>query len=120
MRVAGFGFRRDAPLSSVIAAIRALEAPVQALATVAEKAERPQARQAASALGLPLIAIPAERISRQPTPTMSSRMQARFGTGSLAEAAALAACGEGARLLVARRISADGMATAALAEGSAS
>jgi cobalt-precorrin 5A hydrolase len=41
----------------------------------------------------------------------------RYGTGSLAEAAALAAVGENAHLLDRRVTSTDGMATAAIAEG---
>jgi cobalt-precorrin 5A hydrolase len=53
----------------------------------------------------------------QATETTSPRQPARYGKGSVAEAAALAACGPGARLLVSRRVGPDGLATVALAEG---
>ena len=51
----------------------------------------------------------------------SDRIKARFGTGSLAEAAALLAAGQnegdiGARLTVPRVQTENGMATAAIAE----
>jgi cobalt-precorrin 5A hydrolase len=48
--------------------------------------------------------------------TQSPRVQALRGVGSVAEAAALAAAGPGARLLGPRAVSACGTATAALAE----
>jgi cobalt-precorrin 5A hydrolase len=48
--------------------------------------------------------------------TQSARVRERFGTGSVAEASALAAAGPGARLLGPRVISGDGLATAAIAE----
>ncbi|TMV87524.1 cobalamin biosynthesis protein [Thioclava sp. BHET1] len=115
--VAGIGFRSAAPLASLIALIEALEAPIAALATTQDKADQPQTRALARALGLPLLAITPERIAAQSTHTRSARVIARIGAGSLAEAAALAACGPGARLLIARRISPDRMASAALATG---
>lgn len=117
MRVAGIGFRRAAPLASLVEAVGALGAGVEALATAADKARAPQARALAEALSLPLVAVPPEDLARQQTETRSPHVLARYGTGSLAEAAALAACGADARLLAPRRISADRMASAALAEG---
>ncbi|MHA6346914.1 cobalamin biosynthesis protein, partial [Roseivivax sp. CAU 1761] len=44
-------------------------------------------------------------------------LPARYDTGSVAEAAALAAAGPGARLLGPRAVSPDGCATCALAQG---
>jgi len=117
MRVAGFGFRAQAPLASMIEAVKALGFPIDALATAQDKAGQSQARMLAEALNMPLLAIPGDRIAGQQTMTESPRVRALRGTGSIAEAAALAACGDGARLLVTRRISADRMASAALAEG---
>ena len=58
-------------------------------------------------------------LTAQATSTQSPASRASRGTGSVAEAAALAAAGPGARLLSPRVISADGRATCALAEGAA-
>lgn len=114
MRVAGIGYRAAAPMASIAAVLEmavAQSGPVGALATVAEKADglRPLAKER----GLTLTTV---QVAGVPTPTQSDRVQARFGTGSLAEAAALAAAGPGARLVVGRLVSPDGMATAAVAE----
>ena len=49
--------------------------------------------------------------------TQSDKVAEHFGTGSVAEAAALAAAGAGARLLGPRAVSADATAVAAIAEG---
>ena len=49
--------------------------------------------------------------------TQSAKVAERFGTGSVAEAAALAAAGPGAQLLGPRVVSGDGLATAAIAIG---
>ena len=114
MRVAGIGFRSGAGVASLRAALAAAGGGVQALATAEDKA--PALRALAAELGLPVIAVPAELIAAQDTPTRSPRVMARRGAGSLAEAAALAAAGPGARI-VARRVTApDRMATAAIAE----
>jgi len=51
------------------------------------------------------------------TLTKSEFVKARFGTGSVAEAAALAAAGRHARLISTRTVSQDRTATAAIAEG---
>lgn len=117
-RVAGIGFRAAAPLEALHAALAQAGGGggLQALATSAEKARAPQARALARALGLPLIALAPEALAGQPTPTRSPRQIARFGTGSLAEAAALAAAGPGARLLSPRALSPDRNASAAIAE----
>jgi cobalt-precorrin 5A hydrolase len=113
IRVAGFGMRSGAGLVSLRAALDMVSGePVSGLATIPERAEflRPLADQ----LGLPLRIVPVTGVV---TPTQSTRVQSRFGTGSVAEAAALVAAGKGARLVVKRVTSADGMATCAVAEG---
>jgi len=69
-------------------------------------------------MALPLHAVSLDRLRNQPTLTQSARVASLYGTGSLAEAAALAAAGPGARLLGPRATSQDGKATAALAERS--
>ena len=55
----------------------------------------------------------------QPVVTQSPRMLARYGTGSVAEAAALAAAGPHSALSVTRLVADDGSATLALAFGQA-
>ena len=113
MRVAGIGFRRAASLAALTDALERA-GPADALATVATKVQAPVIRELATATGLPLIAVDVAGIA---TPTQSPRITALHGTGSLAEAAALAALGPGARIVVTRVTSADGMATAAIAQG---
>lgn len=121
MIVAGLGFRKDAGIDSLRDALaRAGGQAAQALATAADKAEASAIRALAAETSLPLYAIPLNVLRNQPTLTQSARVLARYGTGSLAEAAALAAAGPGARLLGPRVTSQDGKATAALAERSVS
>ena len=86
-----------------------------ALATAADKADAPALQALSRETRLPVIAV--ADLSGQPTATHSPRVAALKGTGSVAEAAALAAAGAGARLIAPRVISADRMATAALAQG---
>ncbi len=119
MRVAGIGFRATAPLASMAEALALAVArtdglPVDALATAEVKATAPVFIALCDQLGLPLCAVDVSGIS---TPTQSEHVRSKFGTGSVAEAAALAGAGAGARLIVGRVVSGDGMATAAIAEG---
>lgn len=113
-RVAGFGLRPGAGRQSLLAALRlaAGEDPPDALATIPERAGalRPLAQE----LGLPLHLVAVAGVQ---TPTRSARVLASHGTGSVAEAAALVAAGPGARLVVGRVTSPDGMVTCAVAEG---
>ena len=120
MIVAGFGFRREATLDALADALARAggAAGVTHLATLASKA--PGLEVLARALGLPVIAVPAEALRGVETATRSDRVAAMFGTGSVAEAAALVAAGPGSRLLALRAVSADGTVTAAIAEGLAS
>lgn len=118
MIVAGFGFRAAATVSSLEDALdrtgRALE--VHALATASDKAETPAFAAMAALAGLPVLAIDGDRLRAQDTETQSPDSLAARGTGSVAEAAALAAAGPGARLIAPRVVSADKMATCALAQ----
>lgn len=118
MRVAGLGFRAGASAESLRAALDAAggAAGLAALATAEDKAGAESLRAFAGALALPIRAISAEEISAQTTLTRSPRVTALRGTGSLAEAAALAALGPGARLIGPRAVAPDGMAVAAIAE----
>ncbi len=91
MIVAGIGFRKDAGIDSLRDALtRAGGLAAQALATAEDKAAAPQIRAFALELALPLHAIPLLSLRNQPTLTQSARVQTLYGTGSLAEAAALA------------------------------
>lgn len=80
---------------------------VVALATIARRLPE------VGALGLPVRVV---EIAGIVTLTRSPRILTRHGTGSVAEAAALSACGPGARLTVTRVTSTCGRATAAIAE----
>lgn len=116
MRVAGLGFRGAATFESLNDALERAGGNVEALATAEVKAGQPAVRILAKALGLPLLSISRARMGEEDTLTHSERVAEKFGTGSVAEAAALAACGPGARLVGPRVVSGDGLATAAIAE----
>lgn len=117
MIVAGFGFRSGVTLTALRDALAKAGGPkgVTHLATLAAKAKglEPLAR----VLDLPVVALDPEVLRGVPTRTRSARVEEMLGTGSLAEAAALVAAGQGARLRGPRAVSADGTATAAIAEG---
>ena len=119
MKVAGLGFRSSASVASLREALNAAGGAqgLAAVATVSDKADAAALRALAQELGLPIRGIPAATLAKMETMTQSEQIADRFGTGSVAEAAALAAAGRGARLTSARRISQDRMATAAIAEG---
>lgn len=118
MRIAGLGFRKAAAIGSLRDALTAAGGTegVIALATAAEKADGAVLKALASELRLPVRGIAPAALAAVDTQTRSDRVARRFGAGSLAEAAALAAAGPGARLLQPRAVSRDGMATAAIAE----
>lgn len=118
----GLGFRKAASAETLAALVRAALArlpggldPADAtLATIAEK-DRAPLRGAATLLGLPVLILPKialagtdDRIT-----VASEAVRACLGIPSVAEAAALAAAGPGARLLVTRVATAD--ATCAIA-----
>ncbi|MEQ9016309.1 MAG: cobalamin biosynthesis protein, partial [Marinovum algicola] len=85
------------------------------LAPAAARAGTALFRALAAALALPVCPVAPEALTPQATHTHSPRVAAARGTGSVAEATALAAAGPGARLLAPRMISADRMASCALA-----
>lgn len=119
MKVAGLGFRRDASLASLREALLAAGGAdgLAAVATVRDKADAAVLKSLAQELGLPIRGVAAETLAEIETVTQSEFVGARFGTGSIAEAAAIAAAGHGARLIAVRVVSQDRMATAAIAEG---
>ena len=120
--VAGVGFRRTTPAEEIVALIREALAAVgagpdrlRALATAADRAGDEGLRHAAQSLGIVVIGITEPDLVAVDgrVPTRSARIEASRGVGSLAEAAALAAVGEGGRLALPRIASAG--ATCALA-----
>jgi cobalt-precorrin 5A hydrolase len=117
MIVAGFGFRRAATAESLLDAldkVRGPQAPAL-LATAEDKAAAPAFQALSARLGLPIHAVTLEALAQVETPTRSATVRALRGSGSVAEAAALVAAGPGASLLGPRAVSADRMATCALA-----
>jgi cobalt-precorrin 5A hydrolase len=120
MRMIGIGFRAAADLSSlqdVLGRALAVEGGAfDAIVTESSKSRANVFRELAAVLKVPGLGVSKADIEQMITPTQSRRIQDRFGTGSLAEAAALVAAGPGARLVVERIVSSDGMATAAIAE----
>jgi cobalt-precorrin 5A hydrolase len=119
MRVAGLGFRKEATIEALREALTAVGGArgLDALATATDKAEAAIIVALAHELGLTIKPVSAEVLARVETATHSTRVETMFGTGSLAEAAALAAAGRRARLVSARSVSRDKTATAAIAEG---
>lgn len=116
--VAGFGFSSRASTASLRGALERAqersqgEMRIDALATLADKAAALE--PLAQALGLPLIAVTPPLPD---TPTQSPRSLAARGSGSVAEACALAGAGAGAYLRCGRTLSPDRLATCATAQG---
>lgn len=119
MIVAGFGFRARVTASSLADAFSRSghTGEVAWIATLTDKAAEPGFAKFAASFDAPLCAVHHGDLAQQSTLTQSDASLTAYGTGSVAEAAALAAAGPGARLLAPRVVSADGMATCALAEG---
>ena len=115
MIVAGFGYSTRASLDSIqdaLARAQLGQPPVTALAALADKASLLEGL--ARAMGVPVIAVTGPLPD---TPTQSERSLSERGTGSVAEACALAAVGEGGYLRQTRVISGDRLATCAIAQG---
>jgi cobalt-precorrin 5A hydrolase len=122
MIVAGIGCRKGASASDIDAVIDAAFAEARIavselslIATAELKRNEPGIAAAASARGLRVEIIPQAQLEEADSraSTSSQRVQAAAGVGSVAEAAALAAAGPGAHLLVPRVVL--GPATCALA-----
>ena len=122
MRVAGFGFRASATADSLRGAFIAAGGPegVDLLATAEDKAGAACLASFAQSLALRVQGVSPGALAAAQVETLSAHSLALRGTGSLAEAAALAAAraasGKGARLITARVISPDRLATCAIAE----
>ncbi|GEM_PF-138424 len=122
--VAGFGYRAAAGAESLRDALEAAcaqtasgvqPAAINALAAPADKI--PLVSKLGQALGVPVIAVDARQLTAMPTQTLSEKSIQNRGTGSVAEASALAGAGNNASLLCLRTVSQDRMATCALAKG---
>lgn len=123
MIVAGFGFSTRAQDHSLRDALRLACAASQvsgpdSLATAQDKAGA--LTTLSQWLGVPVHPIPQDSLARQDTRTLSPRVVAERATGSVAEAAALAAAGPGARLLTPRVHARDRLASCAIAQGAPS
>jgi len=120
MRALGIGFRAAADLSSLQDALQQVlllaGGGIDVVVTESAKSREKLFREFAQVMGVPGLGITPTDLEQMITPTQSQRIIDKFGTGSLAEAAALAAAGPDARLVAERVISGDGMATAAIAE----
>jgi cobalt-precorrin 5A hydrolase len=121
--VIGLGFRDQASAQSIgevlmdVVAKAAMPDAVTELAVVEDKATHPSLLVAAQATRLSIKTIAAEalRVADSRVATRSERVLRQRGVGSVCEAAALAAAGAGARLVVMRQVSTDRNATAAAA-----
>ncbi|MGR3837382.1 MAG: cobalamin biosynthesis protein [Cognatishimia sp.] len=115
MKVAGFGFRGATTAESLRNAYEALGGDAEVFAAPADKAEAACLKDFARDMGIPIQPISTDAMQVIDTPTQAARVIEKRGTGSVAEACALAAAGAKSRLLAERHISQDRMATCALA-----
>ena len=114
MRVVGIGARSGVPAEEVLAVVDAVLPPYAVdvrLATLAARAAEPGLTGAAAARGWELTGHPATELARIRVPSPSAEVAAQVGTGSVAEAAALAG---GGRLVVGKTV--HGRVTVAVAE----
>jgi cobalt-precorrin 5A hydrolase len=118
MIVAGIGFRSSATPKALQSAydmackVAGIQG-VDALASTSEKTCSPVLQQFSVDKSLPLQSVNVKGVI---TPTRSVRIQALYGTGSIAEAAALTAAGPNASLICPRMTSPCGRVTIAIAE----
>lgn len=117
MIVAGFGFRATATVNSLQSALSRVQGAhvVEALAAPADKCSAPGLQGLSQRLNLPVLPISATVLQAQETQTRSAISQDHRNSGSVAEAAALAAAGPDATLIAPRQISEDRLATCSLA-----
>ncbi|MCT4556746.1 MAG: cobalamin biosynthesis protein [Pelagimonas sp.] len=117
MIVAGFGYRAGASLESLLDAYTLAGAGAGIAATAHDKARGFLFEEFAQTQALRIVPVHPQALETQDTVTQSQASSEARRTGSVAEAAALAAAGPGARLITPRVISTDKMATCALAIG---
>ncbi|WP_245184517.1 cobalamin biosynthesis protein [Halomonas salinarum] len=116
LRVAGFGFRREATLDSLADALERIEEQYGAVDRLAAAdSMRLKVQALGEARGLETLTVPDALLATAETLTRSSHSRRARGTGSVAEAVALLAAGPSGELLGPRLISPDQGATAAMA-----
>ena len=105
-RAIGIGCTSQADINDVVALVRAVQATTKADTLLATHERRaPIARAVAAALKLDLVLFPATTLAHVPgTRSISPLAAANVGTANVAEAAALAALGPAARLVVPKRV----------------
>jgi cobalt-precorrin 5A hydrolase len=121
--VIGLGFRDQASAQSIaevladVVARAAMPDVTTALAVMEDKAAHPGLLAAVQATHFTIETVAAEALREADArvATRSARVFGQRGVGSVCEAAALAAAGAGARLVVTRHVSSDRNATAAAA-----
>lgn len=107
---AGIGARRGVAAKEIVDLVRRaaeqnhVDASRLTLCTLESKAGESGLHEAARELGVEIIFLPLEllRARKGAAPTHSPRVQAMFGVGSVAEAAALVGAGAGSRLIAPR------------------
>ena len=126
MIVAGFGFRSAVTLYALQDALTraqdsaGINAPPLMLALPQDKALHPDFRAFAAELNIKVVPVTTKQLQSIDTPTQAPRVLEKRGTGSVAEACALAVAGPQAKLITTRHISTDRMASCALAKGETS
>jgi cobalt-precorrin 5A hydrolase len=96
--------RLGAAVRRALAEIGADRGEVRVLATIDRRAGEAGVRELAAAEGWRLTSFAAAELAGHDVPHRSARVAAAVGTGSVAEAAALAAGGPGAELLLSKRV----------------
>jgi cobalamin biosynthesis protein CbiG len=96
--IAGIGFRPGTSLPQLQAALASalgkLTLECRVVATIDTRQAEPSIRRLADELGAELLGFSAELLARQPVPNPSARVGQAVATGSVAEAAVLAAGAE--------------------------
>lgn len=108
--VAGIGARRGVAAQDIVDLVQRVaqqhdvDLARLTLCTLESKRDEAGLHEAARALGVELLFLPLDalRARKARSPTHSPRVQAMFGVGSVAEAAALAGAGPGSRLIAPR------------------
>ena len=128
MLTIGLGFSSDCSAAEMMTLVGQVctmhdidEARVALIATLPERAMAPALIEAAAGLGLAIVVPPVSALQAAAALclTRSERAQNRFGLPSVAEACALAAAGEGAKLIAARIKSARATCAIAKSKGDA-
>ena len=102
---------------SQICGLHSVTGEIKACATVTSKATSAAFQRFAQHQNLTILPLSLQQIARQKPVSYSALSYKLYGTGSVAEASALAGAGDGATLLGPRLISHSGQATCAIAKG---